>query len=175
MRKHEARLFENFSTLQLPKDFVCYRLTGEYAVDMADASGTLLLDVAYGRWSTEMTNAASLNPTVLPSCSSRVRFAEKYRSKEQRQPDSLLEFPLCLVQEIRLPVPWARRSGSRRRSCHARDIGRGLWLPPAGQRWILGHDCTLFATLTNGSTNSRSTRCWVRTENANQHFLGTAT
>jgi len=98
---------------------------------MADASGTLLLDIGYRRWSTEMTNATGLNLTAFQSCSSR--------------------------------------------SCHARDIGRGLWLPPAGQRWILGHDCTLFATLTNGSTNSRSTRCWVRTEKANQHFLGTAT
>ena len=105
MRKHEARLFENFSTLQLLKDFVCYRLTGEYAVDMADASGTLLLDIGYRRWSTEMTNATGLNLTAFQSCSSRVTFAEKYRSKEQRQPDSLLEFPLWLVQEIRLPVP----------------------------------------------------------------------
>jgi len=37
----------------LPKDYVRYRLTGERATDMADASGTLLLDVAHRRWSSE--------------------------------------------------------------------------------------------------------------------------
>jgi len=67
VRKHEPQLFEQFSTLQLPKDFVRYRLTGEYAMDMADASGTLLLDVAKRRWSSEMTSAAGIDASVLPT------------------------------------------------------------------------------------------------------------
>ena len=42
----------------LPKDFVRLRLSGEYAIDVADASGTLMLDVAHRRWSQEILDAA---------------------------------------------------------------------------------------------------------------------
>lgn len=66
VRKHEPQLFERFRRLQLPKDYVRLRLTGEYAIDMADASGTLLLDVAHRRWSKEMAQAAGLDVTSLP-------------------------------------------------------------------------------------------------------------
>src|SRR4051812_2927147 len=66
VRKHEPHLFQRFRMLQLPKDYVRFRLTGEYAMDMADASGTLLLDVANRRWSSEMTNAADIPAGVLP-------------------------------------------------------------------------------------------------------------
>ena len=65
VRKHEPNLFERFRTLLLPKDYVRYRLTGEYGMDMADASGTLLLDVANRRWSTEM---AQRHRTSIPRC-----------------------------------------------------------------------------------------------------------
>src|SRR5438309_7700069 len=54
VRKHEPHIFNKFKRLLLPKDYVRLRLTGEYAMDMADASGTLLLDVANRRWSAEM-------------------------------------------------------------------------------------------------------------------------
>jgi len=66
VRKHEPALFGRFRTLLLPKDYVRYRLTGEKGMDMADASGTLLLDVAHRRWSREMANAAGLDPACLP-------------------------------------------------------------------------------------------------------------
>src|SRR5437763_4484672 len=52
--------------LQLPKDYVRLRLTGEYAMDMADASGTLLLDVANRRWSAEVASATGINMAALP-------------------------------------------------------------------------------------------------------------
>jgi xylulokinase len=66
VRKHEPHLFERFHTLLLPKDYVRYRLSGQYGMDMADASGTLLLDVANRRWSVEMTRATGLDPQCLP-------------------------------------------------------------------------------------------------------------
>ena len=66
VRKHEPKLYDKFQMLQLPKDYVRFRLTGEYAMDMADASGTLLLDVAHRRWSGEMAKAANLDTSVLP-------------------------------------------------------------------------------------------------------------
>jgi xylulokinase len=66
VRKHEPTLFSKFRTLQLPKDYVRFRLTGEYAMDMADASGTLLLDVANRRWSSEMAKMANIPMSALP-------------------------------------------------------------------------------------------------------------
>jgi len=66
VRKHEPHLFERFHTLLLPKDYVRYRLSGQYGMDMADASGTLLLDVTNRRWSTEMARATGLDPSCLP-------------------------------------------------------------------------------------------------------------
>ena len=53
--------------LLLPKDYVRFRLTGERATDMADASGTLLLDVSRRRWSSEMLDAVALEESLLPA------------------------------------------------------------------------------------------------------------
>lgn len=51
----------------LPKDYVRFQLTGERAIDMADASGTLLLDVAHRCWSKEMLELAAIDESPLPS------------------------------------------------------------------------------------------------------------
>jgi len=66
VRKHQPKLYDKFRMLQLPKDYVRFRLTGDYAMDMADASGTLLLDVAHRRWSAEIAKAANVDASVLP-------------------------------------------------------------------------------------------------------------
>jgi xylulokinase len=50
----------------LPKDYVRLRLTGEWAIDAADASGTLLFDVANRRWSGEVLDALELPHEWLP-------------------------------------------------------------------------------------------------------------
>ena len=51
----------------LPKDYVRLCLTGVRAIDVADASGTLLLDVAHRRWSDAMLEAVGLSPDCLPA------------------------------------------------------------------------------------------------------------
>lgn len=66
VRKHEPQTFAKFRMLLLPKDYVRLRLTGEYGMDMADASGTLLLDVANRRWSSEMAKATAIDVSSLP-------------------------------------------------------------------------------------------------------------
>jgi xylulokinase len=50
----------------LPKDYVRFRLTGERAIDVADASGTLMLDVAKRVWSTEVLNKTGIPLAALP-------------------------------------------------------------------------------------------------------------
>ena len=67
VRTHEPRLWNKVKTILLPKDYVRFKLTGERATDMADASGTLLLDVARRQWSAEMLRATNLDFKMLPS------------------------------------------------------------------------------------------------------------
>jgi len=66
LRRHEPDTYENIARIALPKDYVRLRLTGEHATDAADASGTLLLDVAQRRWSDEVLDALELDPGWLP-------------------------------------------------------------------------------------------------------------
>ncbi len=66
VRAHEPEAWRHVRHVLLPKDFVRLRLSGEYATDVADASGTLLLDVARRQWSREMVDLAGLDPTILP-------------------------------------------------------------------------------------------------------------
>ncbi len=66
VRDHEPETFERVRSVLLPKDYVRFQLTGDKATDVADASGTLLLDVASRRWSNEMLEAAEIDARVLP-------------------------------------------------------------------------------------------------------------
>lgn len=67
VREHEPENWKRVRYLMLPKDYVRYRMTGERAIDMADASGTLLLDVAHRRWSKEVLDAAGIDERLLPA------------------------------------------------------------------------------------------------------------
>ncbi len=66
VREHEPELYARVAHLLCPKDYVRYRLTGAYAMDVQEASGTLLLDVAHRRWSGEVARAAHVNEAWLP-------------------------------------------------------------------------------------------------------------
>ncbi|HEX7295165.1 MAG TPA: xylulokinase, partial [Pyrinomonadaceae bacterium] len=66
VKEHEPEHWHRIRSLLLPKDYVRLRLTGDKATDVADASGTLLLDVSARRWSKAMLEAAELNESVLP-------------------------------------------------------------------------------------------------------------
>jgi xylulokinase len=66
VRENEPENWNRVRSLLLPKDYVRFQLTGERAIDVADASGTLLLDVAHRRWSKEMLEAAEMDESILP-------------------------------------------------------------------------------------------------------------
>jgi xylulokinase len=67
VRTHQPEIFGRIAHVLCPKDYVRFRLTGEYAIDMQEASGTLLLDVAHRRWSREVADAAEIPMSWLPS------------------------------------------------------------------------------------------------------------
>jgi len=66
VRENEPENWNRVRSVMLPKDYVRFRLTGERAIDVADASGTLMLDVAKRVWSAEVLRAADIDPTLLP-------------------------------------------------------------------------------------------------------------
>jgi xylulokinase len=68
VRKHEPAHWERVRQVLLPKDYVRYRLTGTYATEVSDASGTLMLDVANRRWSRELLAKLEIDPSLLPRC-----------------------------------------------------------------------------------------------------------
>jgi len=66
LRDHEPQLFKRLRQLLLPKDYIRYLLTGDYASEVSDAAGTLLLDVKNRRWSTALLRKLDLDPALFP-------------------------------------------------------------------------------------------------------------
>ncbi|MBU0596467.1 xylulokinase [Candidatus Bipolaricaulota bacterium] len=67
LRNHEPVRFAKVHRILLPKDYVRFRLTGEFATDASDAAGTLLLDLKRRDWSQEVLDAIELPRAWLPS------------------------------------------------------------------------------------------------------------
>jgi xylulokinase len=66
LRRHEPDAYARIARVMLPKDYVRLGLTGEWAIDASDASGTLLLDVGRRDWSSEVVDALELPHVWLP-------------------------------------------------------------------------------------------------------------
>jgi len=66
LARHEPEVYARIAHVLLPKDYVRFRLTDERATDVADASGTLLLDVPHRRWSEEVLTALDLPAEWMP-------------------------------------------------------------------------------------------------------------
>src|SRR5579872_987320 len=68
VRDNEPASYERIRKMLLPKDYVRFRLTGGYATDVSDASGTALFDVVNRDWSRPMIQTLGLDPAILPQC-----------------------------------------------------------------------------------------------------------
>jgi xylulokinase len=68
VRDNEPRNFERARKMLLPKDYVRFRLTGDYASEVSDASGTAVFDVVNRRWSHDMMDGLGLDRGLLPAC-----------------------------------------------------------------------------------------------------------
>lgn len=66
VRDNEPDNYARIAHVLLPKDYIRWRLTGEFATEVSDASGTLLLDVANRRWSDEMLRLLDVPRAWLP-------------------------------------------------------------------------------------------------------------
>ncbi|MEW6356317.1 MAG: xylulokinase [Planctomycetota bacterium] len=68
VRKNEPAIYEKTKKMLLPKDYIRLKLTGEYATEVSDASGMLLLDVKNRKWSDEMLSALGIDKSLLAQC-----------------------------------------------------------------------------------------------------------
>ena len=87
VRKHEPKNWERVRQVLLPKDYVRFRLTGTYATEVSDASGTLLLDVANRRWSSELLSRLGIERDALARVLREprsVRKSERARGQSDR-------------------------------------------------------------------------------------------
>src|SRR4051794_11942592 len=66
VRQHQPRIYDRTKHILLPKDYVRYRMTGEYATEVSDASGTLLLDVVNRTWSDRLLGLLDIDKALLP-------------------------------------------------------------------------------------------------------------
>ena len=66
LKKNEPENYSKIAKLLLPKDYLCYRLTGKFATDVSDASGTLYFDVKNRQWSKEMCEILGIKEEWLP-------------------------------------------------------------------------------------------------------------
>ncbi|MFN0104101.1 MAG: xylulokinase [Bryobacteraceae bacterium] len=66
VRDNEPASYETVRHLLLPKDYIRFKLTGELASEVSDASGTALFDVVNRRWSYELADALGIDRAILP-------------------------------------------------------------------------------------------------------------
>jgi xylulokinase len=65
VRKNEPKIYAKTKHILLPKDYIRLRLTGEYATEVSDASGMLLLDVVNRKWSDKLLSLLQIDPALL--------------------------------------------------------------------------------------------------------------
>lgn len=66
VRRHDPKTYDKTAKILLPKDYIRLRLTGEYASEVSDAAGTLLLDVKARCWSDELLGKLDISADLMP-------------------------------------------------------------------------------------------------------------
>jgi xylulokinase len=66
VQQHESQIWDQARHILLPKDYIRYKLTGEFAVDRAGGAGTILFDLKQRTWSEEMRQALDIPAQMLP-------------------------------------------------------------------------------------------------------------
>jgi xylulokinase len=66
VQQNEPELYARAKHILLPKDYIRFCLTGDYAMDKADGSGTILFDLKNRDWSPDILSALGIDPEWLP-------------------------------------------------------------------------------------------------------------
>ncbi len=68
VRQHEPKIYAKTKHILLPKDYIRFCMTGEYATEVGDASGTLLLDVKKRAWNKKLLSVLEIDSDLMPPC-----------------------------------------------------------------------------------------------------------
>ncbi|MFM8217654.1 MAG: xylulokinase [Planctomycetaceae bacterium] len=90
LRNHEPKNYDRCRQVLLPKDYVRLRLTGEFATEVSDASGTLLLDVKQRHWSSRLLGKLQIDRDWLP----KVHESEEVSGQLTTEATRLLGLPM---------------------------------------------------------------------------------
>lgn len=85
MQEEERELWAKVAHIMLPKDYLIFRLTGEFATDYSDAAGTLLLDVAAKKWSDEILGKYNIDEKILPKLYNSIDCVGKIKAEYQKE------------------------------------------------------------------------------------------
>ncbi|WP_026959728.1 xylulokinase [Aliagarivorans taiwanensis] len=66
VKQNEPEVFEHIAKVLLPKDYLRFLMSGDFASDMSDSAGTMWLDVAKRDWSEELLHATGLTVEQMP-------------------------------------------------------------------------------------------------------------
>lgn len=82
---HEPAVFSRIAKVLLPKDYLRWRLSGDYASDLSDSAGTMWLDVARRDWNDALLAATGLTRAHMPSLHEGPQVTGRLRSDVARQ------------------------------------------------------------------------------------------
>jgi xylulokinase len=114
VQRHEPEIFRQVAKVLLPKDYLRFRMTGDFASDMSDAAGTMWLDVAKRDWSEAMLDACHLTREHMPA------LFEGCEITGTLDPSIALEYPCragCAGGGDDAAGPWVSGWLSRDRRC----------------------------------------------------------
>jgi len=92
LRDNEPKTYKKVKHVLLPKDYIRLCLTGQYATEVSDASGTLLLDVRRRRWHSGLMKKLKLDPDLMPRCYESVQITgriNRFASKATGLPEGV--------------------------------------------------------------------------------------
>lgn len=72
LRRHEPENFARLRKVLLPKDYIRFKLSGVFATDVSDASGTALFDVVNRKWSQQMLSVLDIPADWMPECTESI-------------------------------------------------------------------------------------------------------
>ncbi len=85
VRENEPDIYDKIYKILLPKDYIRFCLTGEFATEVSDASGTLFLDVKNRKWSDELLDELDIDKDILPECFESSIVSGKVNAKASKE------------------------------------------------------------------------------------------
>lgn len=95
VRNHEPAVYEKICHILLPKDYIRYCLTGEFATEVSDGSGMQLMDIAGRCWSDEVLNLLNIEKSILSRLYESVEISGRVSARAAKETGLLSGIPVA--------------------------------------------------------------------------------